>query len=135
MAGKSSGRVPCGFMNLTEFSESVMAHVPSSGDDLAQWYKYTQRDARRKPQWAELSRLRSAVTDLFTATEGYLLCQKDVERAVTVGWRTKQIEAEHRGVQPDPDAVETIAYRIRMIMTQSRNANLGMWQIPVKYDK
>ena len=83
---KLAGRVPCVEINLPVFAEVIGLHVPPAAPagkcNSNGWFPYTQLKSRRVRKWAELWRLRAAASDFFEATNGYLLCQKYVEKQV-----------------------------------------------------
>ena len=119
------GRIACGRMT-DEFGGSIEMHV--SGSDLASWFPYSQLNARRTPVWHEMWRLRSAVSDVLVASNGYQLKQKDVDRALVKLWKKLQPT-----IVPDVDGLEKVGFRVRTLMMQARNAKMGMWTLPTRY--
>ena len=101
---KAAGRTPCVEIDLPVFVETIGMHVPPAAPagkcNADAWFAYTQLNSRRIPAWVELLRLRAAATDFFGATGGYLLCQKDVEKAVVQAWAANHCMAIH------PDVIE-----------------------------
>ena len=73
-------------------------------------------------------RLRSATTDVLTSSQGFQLKQKDVLQALIKLWKKM-----HPDKVPDKVGLEKVGYRIRILMMQARNAHMGMWTVPTRY--